>query len=512
MNASPFSSTAIGITPVALALALATASLGLRFGTFAASGADSYGYVSQADLWLEGRLIMEEPLADEASWRNANWTLTPFGYRPGDDRGTMVPTYAPGLPMVMAVFKASGGATAVFWVVPLLGGLSVWLTFLLGARIGGPSAGLLAAAALLASPPFLFQLMWPMSDVPAMAWWLVAIVLAVRGTTVGLGAAGLAAALAVLTRPNLLVLAVPILVFIATRSGTPRDRIRRAALFTAAVLPGPIAVAAINQHLYGSALASGYGTFSNIYASRYVPANLANYTTWLLQTQTPFIFLGLAAPWVLRRRGPIDVRPIVRLGVGVAALVALSYLAYTPFDHWTFLRFLLPAFPVMLALASAAFAALVPSARRPRAVAFAAVAIVLAGWGLWTGRAAFRVRAEEARYVAAGRFARELPEDAVILCNQHSGSLRYYANRITMRFEWLEPELYGEALDHFRRLGRPVFVVLDDWERDVFRARYASVADLSWLDEPPLLVAARRVYFYAVLPPAPRRAAAHAGL
>ena len=106
-------------------VALAAAGLGLRFGTFAASGADSYGYVSQADLWLERRLIIDEPLADEAPWPNANWTLTPFGYRPGDDRGTMVPTYAPGLPMVMAVFKAVGGADAVFYVVPLLGALAV---------------------------------------------------------------------------------------------------------------------------------------------------------------------------------------------------------------------------------------------------------------------------------------------------------------------------------------------------------------------------------------------------
>ena len=57
-----------------------------------------------------------------------------------------------------------------------------------------------------------------------------------------------------------------------------------------------------------------------------------------------------------------------------------------------------------------------------------------------------------------------------------------------------------------------VSAVLDDWERDVFRARYAKVADLSWLDEPPLLVAARRVYFYAVLPPPQRGAGADAGL
>ena len=496
------------MTRVALALALVAAALGLRFGTWAASGADAYGYLSQADLWLEGRLIVDEPLAEDASWQNANWTLTPFGYRPGDERGTMVPTYAPGLPIVMAAFKAAAGGTAVFWVVPLLGALAVWLTFRLGAILGGAPAGLLAALALLVSPPFLFQLMWPMSDVPATTWWLVAIVAAVRGTAAGAGAAGLA----VLTRPNLVVIAAPILAFIAMRPGTPGTRIGRAALFTAAMLPGPIAVAAIDRHLYGSALASGYGTFSTIYAGRYVLPNLANYTTWLLQTQTPFIFLGLAAPWVIGRRAPSDARPVVRLGLGAAALVALSYLAYTPFDHWTFLRFLLPAFPVMLALASAVFVALAPSAPRARAGAFLAVAVVLAAWGLWTGRPAFRVRGEEARYVAAGRFARELPEDAVILCNQHSGSLRYYANRITMRFEWLEPEMYGEAIDHFRRLGRPVYVVLDDWERDVFRARYAKVADLSWLDEPPLLVAARRVYFYAVLPPPQRGAGADAGL
>jgi hypothetical protein len=189
------------------------------------------------------------------------------------------------------------------------------------------------------------------------------------------------------------------------------------------------------------------------------------------------------------------------LALLVVATVALSYLWYTPFDHWTFLRYLLPAFPSMLALAAAAFALLAPRAPWRRALAFAALATVLAGWGLWTGRAAFRVRAEESRYIAAGRFATELPDTAVILCNQHSGSLRYYANRITMRFEWLDPDMYTTALDHFRRLGRPVYVVLDDWERDVFRTRYAGVTDLSWLDEPPLLLAARRVYFYAVVPP-----------
>ena len=36
-----------------------------------------------------------------------------------------------------------------------------------------------------------------------------------------------------------------------------------------------------------------------------------------------------------------------------------------------------------------------------------------------------------------------------------------------------------------------MYVVLDHWEREIFRSRYGSVADLSWLDRPPLLLAGR---------------------
>ena len=488
---------------LALALAFLTAFLGLWFGTSAASGADSYGYVSQADLWLRGTLIVDEPLADEAPWRNANWTLTPFGYRPGDRRGTMVPTYSPGLPIVMAAFKKVGGPNAVFYVVPLLGALTVWLTFLLGARLGGPLAGLIAAVTLLASPAFLFQLMWPMSDVPATAWWLLSVVLAVRGSPAGTAGAGLAAALATLTRPNLALLALPILAFIIGRARDGRESLVQGALFACAMLPGPIAVAVINQHLYQSAFSSGYGTFSTIYQSAHLVPNLVNYSGWLLQTQTPYVLLALLAPFVIRRREERVVPAIAALALAMSATVLLSYLWYTPFDSWTYLRFLLPAFPLLLALAAAVLVTIAPPVSRRRALTVATVVTVVAVWGVLSGRAAFQVHAEEARYVAAGRLATGLPASAVIVSNQHSGSLRHYADRVTLRFEWLDPDMYVPALEHFQRLDRPVYAVLDDWEREVFRARYARVADLSWLDGPPLVVAAERVYFYLIPPPGP---------
>jgi hypothetical protein len=486
------------VSRLALALALLTALLGLRFGTFVASGADSYGYVSQADLWLSRTLIIDSPLAAEAPWRYAVFTLTPLGFRPGDRRGTMVPTYSPGLPLVMAAFKAVGGDNAKYWVVPLLGALSVWLTFVLGSRLGGPDAGVLAALALVVSPAFLFQVMWPMSDVPVVAWWLASFVLALGRTKYHILGAGLAAAAAVLTRPNLVVLALPVAAVVAMVGTSWRVRLFRVALFAVGVLPGPIAVALINQHLYGSSLASGYGTFETIYSGRYFWTNLARYPRWLIETETPFILLALIAPAILRRRGHPEAARLAWLAIASSLVVFLSYLWYTPFDTWIYLRFLLPAYPLLLACAAAAFGYLVPSAPRKRLLSFAALVVILAGWGLWQGREAFRVRAQESRYLAAARLARGLPGDAAILCNQHSGSLRYYANRLTLRFEWLEPASYTEAIDYLHSLGRPVFVVLDDWERDIFKSRYAGVTDLSWLDRPPALVAAKSVYFYVV--------------
>jgi hypothetical protein len=88
------------MTKLAIALAFLAFAHGVRFGTFTASGSDSYCYVSQADLWLKGTLIIDQPLHDEFSWRWANMTLAPLGYIPGQIGGTMVPIYSPGLPLI----------------------------------------------------------------------------------------------------------------------------------------------------------------------------------------------------------------------------------------------------------------------------------------------------------------------------------------------------------------------------------------------------------------------------
>ena len=73
-----------------------------------------------------------------------------------------------------------------------------------------------------------------MSDVPAAAWWLAALVLAMGSGTWTAGLAGCAASAAVLTRPNL----VPVLGVVGLMSLGKPPRLGRAVAFAAGAVPG----------------------------------------------------------------------------------------------------------------------------------------------------------------------------------------------------------------------------------------------------------------------------------
>src|SRR5207237_8404761 len=106
-------------------------------------------------------------------------------------RGAAVPMCPPGLSMMMAPAMYIAGAPAsyvgagfsrpnlVFAIVPAFGALLIVATFMLGARFGA-RVGLASALLVACSPAFLFQLMQPMSDVPATALWLLALAFATR--------------------------------------------------------------------------------------------------------------------------------------------------------------------------------------------------------------------------------------------------------------------------------------------------------------------------------------------
>jgi 4-amino-4-deoxy-L-arabinose transferase-like glycosyltransferase len=475
------------LTALAAAAAILATTLGLLLGSVVASGADGYGYVSQADLWTKGSLVSAVPLSAEATWADASWAMTPLGYRPARAEGLMVPVYPPGFPLGLAAMKLLFGEPGMRLVVPLLGGLLVWLTFVLGRSMDGAGAGLLAAMALVASPAFLFHLVLPMSDVPAAAWWLLAVILALKpDVRWRLALSGCAAALALLTRPNLVLLALPVGVLVLRGSRSRTDRFMRVMLWGSPAAAAVLTIAALNAAWYGSPLQPGYGRLDILYSPRYTWQNIAQFTAWMLTTQTPFILLAVfATTW------------LARWSLSFSLAVLLSYVWYLPGDNWTFLRFLLPAYPMLLAAAAAVAVGVVRNHRWPNGLV-AAIGVLVVCAGLWQGRAAFAIAASEERYRAAAEaVAQTAPANAVIIANLHSGSVRYYANRVTLRFEWLGEDEYNPALTTLRQHGHPIYALLDGEEVMTFKNRYGRVTDLTWMMRPTAVVG-DRVFFYAV--------------
>ncbi len=456
-----------GAPLLALASAVIVFWLALRYGTFAAGGADSYGYLSQASYWLTGDLPFDHPIAARLPWPNADWTVSPLGYRPADEGHRLVPIYAPGLPLLMAAAARLFGACGPFLVAPVCAGLCVWMTYVLGRRMGSPAAGAIAAVLLAASPIFLSQAMYPMSDVPAAALWTIVLV-SVLGESAAEGMmAGLVASLALIVRPNLAPVAAAVGLWVAIDAARRRQW-RRALLFAGALAPGIVLIASFNKAMYGAPWISGYGTAGTIYDRSLFASNLLVYARRLQLTQTALVFAFVLALVGLRPPAPVPLRARVLTGAAIAA-VWLSYLFYSPFENWTYLRFLLPALPAMLVLAVLGLAALVRPVPMPwRAPLFSLFILFMLTRQMAFNHTVSSVggsRVQEHRYIEIGRYVdRALPRNAVVFCLQHSGSIRYYAGRLTLRTDQFDDLGLASAFAWVRAQGYRPFVVLDDWE------------------------------------------------
>ena len=473
--------TLMAFVPAAVTLAIA-----LRISAIEAYGSDSYGYVSQAHLWEQGDVVQHEPLALRAPWPYPEWTLSPLGYRPGPAPGTIVPIYAPGLPIVMAGLLKLFGSFGPFLAVPLFGGISVYGTFLLGRRLAGGACGLIAATLLMTSPIFLFQLKEPMSDVPVTAWWILAFVSISRPARSSLLAGGLFTTAAILTRPNLAPLAgLVALVILVDSAPQWREGVVNAVFFSLMVLPGCVAIGILHNRLYGSPLSSGYGQMSELFGLEYFWTNLGRYSAWLLQSETAFVLLAAAGVFLLHRDAtgraapaPLPPAALSRWLVAFVAALYACYALYLPFDTWLFLRFLLPGVAVLLILCAAALvrgALKLPT--RFAAFTLGGALILFFAWRATRPELAGLqpIRGYGRRFAVVAEYVRdELPPNAIVFSSIHSGSVRYYAHRPTVRWDWMAPEWLDRSVDFLVANGYHPFLLLDDWERPVFTERFRA--------------------------------------
>ena len=462
---------------VAATAALATLCVGLTFSTYAAGGADSSGYLNQARLFSHGRSVDDSRLP--GSWPDGIDKLAPLGFRPTPDRQHLAPTYPPGYPLLMApAFLIHERVPHL--VVPLCGALTVWLTFALGRKLRQPAAGAAAALLVSVSPTFLYQLVQPMSDVPATAAWLLALYLA-RAETMGSAVgAGLAASVAILIRPNLMPLALLVwsTCLLGERGG---NRWWRAAASAIATLPLAVILGVIQSTRYGSPLASGYGSAADLFGLENVWPNLDRYPRWMIETHTPLILLFLVAPLWLAMRRP-QFRSFLFLLWCFAVAVVLAYLPYVYFQswEWTYTRFLLPGLPIMWLLNTVLALDLMQRVRPSLAVYVlppALVGVLAFSLSVANARYAFELRDGEQKYLLAADYVREhLPANAVIFSMQHSGSLWFYTQRPIVRWDNLDPRRLDAALGWLSGNGYTPVIIGDREEIDRIRERFGPSA------------------------------------
>ena len=483
--------------PVAAAVVLA---LCFAFGTRAAGASDTYGYVSQARLWLTGDLHVHQDFVAAVPWPNADWTFTPLGYRPADHH-TIVPTYAPGLPLLMALFLKIGGSCGPFLITPLCSALLVVLTALLGSSVSGRATGALAALLTASSPTILLMSLWPMSDVPTGGFWLASLLVAWRSRSSASAAlAGATAGIALAIRPNLAPLALFPVGLVAWRSVQAGARVRRFVIFALACVPFVVLVAWVNHNLYGSFLTSGYGEASSIYHWRNLWPNLQRYPRWLWETQGAYVFVCLCA--VALPPGPKpESRALRWILLAYIGAVFGCYLFYGPFDDWWYLRFVIPAMPVMFVLSIDAiwqvgrrFGTRVPAIA---AMVFTALSLSHAiGYGRLN--TIFEIGEGEQKYLDVGRYlARELPPETVVISGLHSGNIRLYAHLRTLRVDWLDEAWLDRAIDHLKSEGPSPYIVLEESEVTNFRRRFVNQKGVTLVDRPAVAVHSRQVYVFS---------------
>lgn len=146
-----------------LILAFYTAAQVINF-TPATNEPDTDGYIE-----LARRIAHGGPIAtvehDLFQWQNHVWVE--------NTRGELLPKYAPGFPLIMALFYRAGGANAMFLASPVMGGLALIGAFLLFRLWMSPLPVFLATLTLAANPMFINYATFPLThatDVCIATW------------------------------------------------------------------------------------------------------------------------------------------------------------------------------------------------------------------------------------------------------------------------------------------------------------------------------------------------------
>jgi hypothetical protein len=445
---------------ILIALLLLYGAILIRYTCYAAGGSDSSGYLNAARLIAKGQAFVRVAPLDTLHLDNT-WRVVfvPLGFSDAPTPRDLVPSYPLGYPLHELVLGVLfGWKRAPFLATPIAALLAIVLTYRVARLLRLDRNWSLAAAALLAiAPSFLFMAVQPMSDVTATLWCTAAIFFALRAVRHPRYAAlcGVAFAIAVWVRPSNLLLAVAIGIAM-------RWRWRLLALSIAGAVPFAVALMIVNHALYGSALSTGYGSMGGLMSFSNLATHLPHYAKWLAILETPIVFPGALLVAFDGRVGRWQ-RALLLIWFGAFFGFYIFYQAY---DAWWYTRFLLPAFPALLIAMLLVLRDVSERWHWPKLAPALLVAVIAAqSLHLDAKYSILQLHEGERIYLYASRWAEKLlPPDALPAAMQLSGSLFYYDNRFSARYDNITAQRFQELRAYAGVAGLHWYAVVFDWE------------------------------------------------
>jgi 4-amino-4-deoxy-L-arabinose transferase-like glycosyltransferase len=450
-----------------------------------AGGSDNSGYFNEALLLSKGTMHAPMRVLPGFPRESAPYLYVPLGFKPAPGgSATLVPTYPPGLPLLLAAASALTGWTQAGNAVLIVHALAgLLLLYALGRRCGLPEYWALGGTLMLAaSPLYLFLSVQALSDVPAATWATAAVLLALesRGSARLALASGACVAVGFLIRPSNFLVAIP--VFVALGASP-----RRIAYGALGAIPGFVAWALINHAAYGAYLESGYGAIGAEFHSSLVGGTLGFYLHWLPLLLGPAI---LPAPALLFMKGVTRRIAFVLTAWAVVFLAFYSAYRWTHEDWW-FLRFVLPAAPAMLIAGLGVVHKATGVARHRHLPLATMVPALLLGVALLVEasqtkpfRQAWEIGSGERKYGRVADWVRSnLPANSVLVVSQASGALFYFTDFTLVRSDQIGAALADPVRRTVRSSGRPVYAVLFPFERDFVRTAPGAWEQVGAVDD-----------------------------
>ncbi len=429
-----------------------------------AGGSDSSGYLNSARLLGRGEfLVPARVLRGHTATEFGETAFQPLGFLIQPASGSMAPTYPTGLPLhLLAASWLVGWDHAAIAVNALAALVCGGLMWALARQLALPPVWAGAGVLLLwLCPLFIFSTIQLMSDLLALGWSLATLycVIGARKNWQWGLACGAGLGVSVLVRPTNALLVVPIIVALGFQ-------LRAYVPIILGGLPGAAFVAFYNWRVYGSPLTTGYGDVSSSFSRRFLPHNLAHFAHWIPFLLSPLIVAALAVPFLPVGKS----RAFAVLASWFVLLTGFYAFYYHSGETWWYLRFILPAFPVLILATLAVLATVWPIAQTgptARTVLAAALLAAAGGWQLRQCRLldVFGIEREERTYPDAARWAQHnLPDRSAVFCMQVSGAFFYYTKFLLIRWDQVAPDKFGSLLTAAADDGRPVYAALFPFE------------------------------------------------